>query len=211
MKLQRLFSLAFALTMACTADDPSPPPDDSHWPDAACTTYCDTVLASCGTVTGTDGGNAQYLSKAGCMAQCSTMVVGKASDRDVDTVGCRLYHAEQAAQDTTQCRAAGSNGGGVCGTNRCEVFCKQAVTRCTASYTSLVPFASYDACMSTCSGEFTFNPAKPEVYFQGPDLNCRIAHLVAANDPGTGFGPPPDHCWHIDRIGTGGFCAPASR
>jgi hypothetical protein len=202
MKIQLLF-LALASLAACSSDDHTM----SSGAPVTCESYCDTVLASCGMVAGTDGGNAQYLSRQGCLAQCSTMTLGEADDRDVDTVGCRLQHAELAAQDPSQCRAAGSNGGGVCGSNRCEVFCKQAVARCTADYTSQVPFANYGECLTTCTAEFPFDSAKAEVFFQGPDLNCRIAHLVAANDPGTGFGPPPNHCWHIDRAGTGGFCS----
>lgn len=201
MKIHLLL-LALLSLAACTTDDAPMSPGS----DVTCESYCDTVIGSCGTVTGTDGGNAQYLSREGCLAQCSTMKVGKAEDRNVDTVGCRLHYATLAGQDAKQCRAAGSNGGGVCGANRCEVFCQQAVARCTPAYISPVPYASYGDCLSTCNAEFTFDATKSEVVFQGPDLNCRIAHLVAANDPSTGFGPPPNHCWHVDRVGTGGFC-----
>jgi hypothetical protein len=184
-----------------------PSPDDA----LTCENYCDTVLASCGLVMGKNGGTAQYLSREGCLAQCASMPRGAETDKEVDSVGCRLRAAKAAAVGNKEenCRAAGAVGGGVCGRNRCAAFCKQVTTRCTAAYTSMIPYANEAECLAACGPgrAFDFDVSKPEVFFEGADLNCRIAHLVASFDPGEGFGPPSHHCWHTDVKGTGGFCA----
>src|SRR5262249_44955799 len=118
---------------------------------------------------------------------------GAAADTSGDTLGCRIYHAGNAAMDpATHCVHAGPSGGGHCGT-ACEGFCSLVVAECPTQY----PTAG--DCMTTCAG----HPADPPVstaVTTGNSRSCRIYHAVAAaSDPTT-------HCPHTGSA-AGGPCS----
>ncbi len=180
----------------------------------SCAVYCDQVVAHCTSDPGThpphepavDAGNQQYNSKAGCLAECAKMKLGTITDTAGDTVACRQYHsgAPAVANPKLHCPHAGPSGGGVCsagdaGTDRCATFCGLALQLCVADAgidPANVPFTSLSDCMNKCgTAAYTFNTAKPELMFDGKDLNCRQYHLEAASEgmPASGN----THCPHL--------------
>lgn len=188
---------------------------DSGFVDAglSCKVYCDQVTANCTSDPGThpphepaaDAGNQQYNSKAGCLYECSKMALGTISDTTGDTVGCRQYHSGLAPTNPKlHCPHAGPSGGGVCsggdaGTDRCDTFCKLALQICVVDSgipDASVPFTSLSDCTTKCANApYTFNTGRPELMFDGNDLNCRQYHLEAASEgmPGSGT----THCIHL--------------
>ncbi len=141
MRHPHLQTLILSFTAAVFSGCPSAPDaviDAQNGTDAggtlSCELYCDTTLAACGAidVSGLDAKSSQYLSKAGCLKQCASMPLGARSDRSVDSVGCRLHEATAALESPSpaRCAAAGPSGGAVCGADRCQAFCRQALSRC---------------------------------------------------------------------------------
>ena len=151
-----------------------------------CNTYCTRIATNCTDV------NSQYSSMATCMASCTHFPVGTAADIAGNTLGCRIYHAGNAATDpVTHCIHAGPSGGGHCG-DPCDGFCSLVVAECPAQY----PSAS--DCATTCAGYAT-TAAYSAAVTSGNDLSCRIYHATAAStDPST-------HCPHTGSDG-GGVC-----
>src|SRR5579884_3768518 len=110
----------------------------------SCQLYCSTIVQNC------TGQFAEYVGSEDptqlCMAMCPVwdngFSVGPTND---DTVGCRLYYAQQAATDpATNCRNAGPLGGGVCGAgaNPCQDFCSLDVQYCNNAPVNTPQYAS---------------------------------------------------------------------
>jgi hypothetical protein len=181
--------------------DPTFTPDAGA-PSQQCQTYCTTVLKNCGT--------AEYNDQAGCLALCAALDVGSPSDTTQDSVGCRTHYAGIATgpTDSTNCRAAGPLGGGVCGTNLCANFCQLDTFACTG------PNSEYDGglggCVGTCLANFNvyLTDAGNDMSFStGNSLNCRIWHLEAAVDPGLeGPNSLKTHCPHTAIAAVSGVC-----
>jgi hypothetical protein len=158
-----------------------------------CTNYCNVIMQNC------TGVHQEYLSKDVCKTLCSYMLPGvfypPAADPDnVDTLGCRLWHATVAATNpTVHCRHAGPLGAELCGTGGpCEPFCSLDWHYCTDDQP--VPIPVYDGqvmgCESVCKGDAGY------VYVEGDSgdiadpsggpidttntLNCRLWHLETA-------------------------------
>jgi hypothetical protein len=152
-----------------------------------CVDYCSTIAANC-----TDA-NLMYASTAECMATCLKFPEGEVTDTGGNTLGCRLYHAGNAAggvaNANTHCRHAGPGGDGVCGAN-CEGFC--TIVQGSCSTLPDPPYASLGACMTACAG-YTAQP--PYVAnATGNNLACRLYHATAATaNPGT-------HCPHTAMV-----------
>jgi len=151
-----------------------------------CTTYCTKVTTNC------TGSNGQYGSMDTCMASCAHFPVGSEADTAGNTLGCRIYHAGNAATDpVTHCIHAGPSGGGACG-NPCDGFCSLVDAECPTQYPSAT------ACATLCAGYAT-TPHYSAAVTSGDSLSCRIYHATnAATDPTT-------HCPHTGSDG-GGVC-----
>lgn len=185
---------AFALVVlaACGDEGNKPRADAAQKLDAAtdapvttpsCSDYCTKVMANC-TAT-----NQQYASMANCTDSCSHFMVGTSGMTAMNTVGCRIYHAELALTDpTTHCAHAGPGGGGQCG-NVCGGYCKIAVAACPAQ---VVEATCSDDCSKYASAGKPYNISIQT----GNTAECRLYHATAAaTDPG-------GHCSHVGNNST---------
>jgi hypothetical protein len=148
-----------------------------------CAAYCTAIADNC------SGVNLMYASTAECMASCGLFSVGTSADVAGNTLGCRLYHANNAAGSmqnaNTHCRHGGPGGDGLCGAN-CEGFCTIALGACSAQ--AQPPYADMGACMTACGNYATAPPYVANA--TGDNLACRLYHATAASaNPGT-------HCGH---------------
>lgn len=151
----------------------------------SCAAYCDEIQTVC------TGGNAQYAltdphrdppfsAKQQCLNMCAAMTLGTYNDGK-DSVGCRMYHADNAKKEdpATHCAHAGPYGGGVCG-DWCGAFCNLATKLCTTANGNPQQWASAQDCLSACqkypyqvdAGEFDPNDLN--------HLNCFQYHLREA-------------------------------
>lgn len=152
-----------------------------------CTTYCTRTMTNC-----TGSANAQYSSMDTCMASCSHFPVGTLADTGGNTLGCRIYHAGNAATDpNTHCIHAGPSGGTVCG-NPSDGFCSLVVAECPTQYPSAT------ACATLAAG-YAATPLYSAAVESGNNLSCRIYHATAASTD------PTTHCPHTGSDG-GGVC-----
>ena len=171
-----------------------------------CQTYCDTISAAC------TGANAMYADAAHCTGTCNQFTPGaNASETMGNTLGCRIYHAQNAMlmanAAATHCPHAGPVGAavdataGVCGSDPCTDFCTldtkvcgtdaMPVTGVTNHYTDMA------ACMTACAGfakTTPYNSTAPN----GNTLACRINHLTnaAANATAATVAAWNTHCGH---------------
>jgi len=161
------------LTAGACIDGPPPP---------TCDEYCQVITANC------DGGNAQYADMDGCIAYCADygLAAGDASDTTGNTIGCRTYHAEVAAQDpVVHCPHAGPSGGDTCG-SWCDVYCDMSANNCPGDYDD------HQDCQAYCS---TFDDSGSVGDASGNTVQCRIYHAVIAEQDG------PLHCPHAGPSG----------
>jgi hypothetical protein len=146
---------------------------------------------------GSEGGvvipaNAEYLgsedSVALCMTMCPALDVGAAiGPSNDDTLGCRIYYAEQAQGDpATNCRFGGIGGGGKCGTDPCSVFCALDLQYCNNAPVNTPAYTATPSCLAACGGGADAGSGYPYLT-TGPDLlddtdtlNCRLWHLENA-------------------------------
>lgn len=173
---------------AASIDAPSGGPDAAANPDAAaapsCTDYCTTIAANC------TAANLMYANTNECMATCMRFTPGTVGQTSGNTLGCRLYHAGNAAGSQqnadTHCRHGGPGGDGLCGSN-CEGFCTIVLGSCTGG--NMQFGGSMTTCMTECAA-FNTSP----IYVAnatGNNFACRLYHATAAaNAPGT-------HCSHV--------------
>lgn len=191
--------------------------DEDSTPDAApgrpvlalnCTTYCDTIAAAC------TGANAQYSDAAHCTGTCAAFPPGQnASETSGNTLGCRIYHAQNAmlGQDpTVHCPHAGPGGGkvdaaaGQCG-DPCLSFCTLNTKVCgtnAAPVTGVANrYADMAACMTACNGFEKTTQYSPSVN-TGNNLACRINHLTNAASS-TMANVINTHCGHTLSPATG--------
>ena len=188
------------LAAGCGDDGGTKTPDASTSIDAAsidappgsaptCADYCTKIAANC---TGT---NQQYSNAAMCMSTCALFTPGASADTGGNTLGCRVYHANNAATGPgVHCRHAGPGGDGVCGAN-CDGFCTIVQGACAAQ--AVKPYADKPACMTACGG-FATTPVYDQSVQTGNSLSCRLYHATAAS------GAPNPHCTHVTP--TGGPC-----
>ena len=155
-----------------------------------CQYYCQTIVQNCTEA------NAEFLGSEDptqlCMSMCPAFDVGTsiAATND-DTLGCRIYYAEQAGSDPqTNCRFAGVMGGGRCGSDACELFCSLDVNYCnnapvnTPAYPATASVSGQQVCLAACAGDGGY----PYLTVDAGDLldttntlNCRFWHLENAN------------------------------
>lgn len=140
---------------------------------SACGDYCGRNLANC------DMANAQYPDPQTCEAVCAHFSPGTAGEMSGDTLACRGYHTDQAANDPAgSCPAAGPYGGGTCGTTQCEAFCNLIQAICTGPNEQ---YGNEAQCLAACvtlpdaTTSFTLDTSAT-----GDTLACRGYHLQAA-------------------------------
>ncbi len=190
---------AFAALVAACGDDggkstidapqASDAASDSPAAGPTCAAYCAKITTNC-TAT-----NQQYSSMATCMASCALLPVGAMSDTSGNTLGCRLYHAGNAAAGpTVHCRHAGPGGDGVCGAN-CDGFCTIVQGACSTQIPP--PYADKAACMTAC-GNFATTPPYDQSVQTGNSLACRMYHATVATTV------PSPHCSHVKATGGAG-------
>ncbi len=165
---------------------PTAPCTDPPTEAPSCERYCDLVADTC------EGENAQYESVAQCRAACAELTPGTNADTNINTVGCRIYHAYNALLDpATHCPHAGPTGDGHCGQvgdsehAPCESFCAIAAPVCGTS-----PAAPLDP--STCTADCRELPGSgPNSHYTvargaalGDTLACRMVHAVRALQSG---------------------------
>ena len=169
--------------------------------ELTCANYCSTIMQNC------TGVNQEYLSNKVCMTLCSYMQVGvyypPASEPDnVDTLGCRLWHANVAPTNpTVHCRHAGPMGTELCG-GPCEPFCSLDWHFCTDDNGIAVYDGQVPGCESFCEGDAGFDYVEGDsgditdptgnMIDMGNTLNCRLWHLETAID----LSEPIPHCTH---------------
>jgi len=168
-----------------------------------CGAYCNQVIGAC---SGPTLNSPQYTSEAACLSYCQndmqTNFLGNWNDTAGDTVGCRVYHADnaEAFSGAVHCLHAGPSGDNVCGT-WCATYCDLIQQNCVGGTNS--QYASATACASACAGFSTSgNPGDTT----GNTVQCRIYHAGVAGNPITNAGL---HCPHAGPTG-GGQCVAAT-
>lgn len=195
-------SLAIAMTLvlaACGGDDDGD--DEGGTPDAGndltCAEYCATIDTNC------TGANKQYAMVAHCMTTCALFDEGTFDDTNGNTLGCREYHARQAASNPDlHCLHAGPAGGGdnFCG-DLCDSFCKVALEACTGAN---VAYADEAACQAACAA-FESDDPYDAGDTTGDTFECRLYHATVATTT------PDIHCPHITVASMPPHCvAPAT-
>jgi len=164
-----------------------------------CGAYCTQVIGACSSAT---LNTPQYASESACMQYCQndmqTNFLGNWNDTAGDTVGCRVYHADnaQVTGSTAHCLHAGPSGDNVCGA-WCTTYCDLVQQNCVGGNQQ---YASTSACMTACTGFSTSGNAGD---VSGNTVQCRIYHAgVAGNPVGTNAAT---HCPHAGPTG-GGVC-----
>jgi hypothetical protein len=142
---------------------------------------------------------------------------GIAASND-DTLGCRVFYAQQAGTDPAKnCAFAGLLGGGQCGTSACDDFCTADLAYCNSKAISSFPYHSQSECANDClphdggaldAGDggntgYGYPYVKEDAgelfnIESGNTLNCRMWHLNAAYQSGGGV----FHCPHTALVST---------
>jgi len=185
-KIGAIVAALAALTLACNGVlgigeatvDPTLA-DGGSTPQTGCAGYCATIMTNC------TGMNAEYIDQDTCMVMCQHFEPGLPDDTAQDSLACRTYHANAAAQDPTfHCRHAGPLGGGVCGDDPCGPYCLLDFALC--GDLNPPPFDGGESgCRAACDANFKYNTvdAGDIVPNTGNSLNCRIYHLESAYQP----------------------------
>jgi hypothetical protein len=173
------------------------PVDDAGGPNDAgadvielsCDHYCDVIMQNC------TGANAEYLSRPICMQMCPAFDINSTvADTADDTLGCRLFHANGAANTPEMsCRFAGPLGGGHCGSDPCVPFCALDVQYC--SFPKPIPYeGGTPDCEQSCGTYPYLVVDAGDTTTEGSNtLNCRLWHLETAfTSPDYGLA----HCLH---------------
>jgi hypothetical protein len=146
-----------------------------------CTAYCTAIMTNC------TAGNQQYTTMTNCMNSCMAFPVGTSADTMVDSLGCRIYHANAAASmPMLHCPHAGPGGNAFCGSN-CTGYCDIVMHFCTGA---AQVYTTHDQCMAVCGATpdtMTFNVT--DTTLQGTaQVACLLYHAQE------GSTAPMDHC-----------------
>jgi hypothetical protein len=181
-KIILMLAIAAAASAGCGDDDDTTADAAPMTLAQNCTTYCSEIATTC---TGTD---AQYPTTAGsmhCAMTCPKFPMGAATDMAMNTLGCRLYHiqnAQRTGDKATHCPHAGPGGAkvdaaaGTCG-DACSNFCALEMSTCTGANQKYTDMA---ACMSACAGFDKTTPYTGGTTPAGNTLACRLYHVTNA-------------------------------
>lgn len=183
-----------------SANQPRPPPPpsdaspplgepDASEPDAGvldapatsdCDRYCEAITTQC------LGDRADYarvdgqepLGRAECRALCPHFALAPASPQSTNTLQCRLNIVLGPLGETSDCRAAGRGGNGVCGTY-CESYCQLMRSICPFSFDIMTASAS---CESLCDERLVDRRDYDAIGAEtdAPSVQCRLWHLGRA-------------------------------
>jgi hypothetical protein len=143
-----------------------------------CASYCTGIMARC------TGAVQQYESMESCVNVCGKFAAGTLGEMTGNTLGCRVYHTEAAAEDAAvHCEHAGPGGGTQCGASICDGFCAVAPTVCPQQWQNM--------CDSRCAALTSVPPYS--INSTGDTIECRLYHLTVATVD------PTLHCPHTDR------------
>jgi hypothetical protein len=174
--------------VACGGDDDNTTdasPDGRPVLTLDCPTYCTTIQANCSAA------NGQYQDMDHCLGTCAGFDVGTSADMGgQNTLGCRLYHAQNAmisGMPDVHCPHAGPagdklTGTGICG-DPCTSFCALDAKICGTNANPITGvtnrYADTAACMTACAG-LDKNVAYSSTAANGNSLACRVNHLTNA-------------------------------
>jgi hypothetical protein len=162
---------------AASLEDDGGGPNPQRSP--TCSYYCSTIIKNC------TGPYAEFVGSGDAQSLCTTMCQVYDSNNQIsasndNTLGCRIYYAEQAASDpNTNCRIAGPLGGGVCGTSPCALFCSLDVQYCNSMTIDTPAYANVDDCATACAS-YPYMLVGPDLLDSTNTLNCRFWHLENA-------------------------------
>lgn len=152
-----------------------------------CDEYCRLAQTNC------PGDNAGYETEQDCEAACVAFPDGEFADRNVNTKGCRIYHAKAAATgEVPHCNHMGPYGAGQCGayeaqddiTGPCESYCMLLQQGCEDIF--VVSFDDLQDCAETCKDDFEGRGAEEGGTYQvavateEDSLQCRVHYAVKA-------------------------------
>jgi len=170
-----------------------------------CAYYCSLMDVNCNWTTS----NGEYETMQTCIDMCTNSHFdpgnGIAASND-DTLGCRIFYAQQARSDPAKnCRFAGLLGGGQCGTSACDDFCAVNFAYCNSKTVNTPAYGSVAECSADCTSPDAGYPYVKEDAGElfnietGNTLNCRVWHLNAAyqDTPSGNF-----HCPHTELMST---------
>lgn len=138
----------------------------------SCGSYCTTFLDACSEFSD------EFVDRPDCVTFCSERADwerGQFEDESINTVGCRLYHADIASREDpdVHCQHSGITGGNVCG-SWCANYCDLADEVCEGRSRL---FPDIEACLTACSAM----PANGRIGDESGDtIQCRIERLVRA-------------------------------
>jgi hypothetical protein len=129
-----------------------------------------------------------YESRAQCLAVCNALPVGKNSDTDENSVGCRIYHTYNSISSPEgHCSHTSPGGDGHCPSltqdkipGSCVSYCQLLAKACQTEFDE--KFADQDECLADCSKipeseegrNYTIHVAN------GDTLGCRLLNVARA-------------------------------
>lgn len=161
---------------------------------AACTAYCDAVMAAC------TGEDAVYTSDSACLSVCALLDAGDPEELSGDnTVACRNFWAQEAEREPAEfCSAAGPGGAGRCGSD-CEAYC--------ALYPQVCPDEAdaqgTETCIEACGALVDQRDFDVVRDHGGDTVECRLVHVTSAALNATA------HCQHAQLAPTQPWCVSA--
>jgi len=165
----------------------------------SCQTYCNAFMDICNDDDTVIQFNWNYGDMQECLDVCAAFPLGAVSDVNVNSIGCRTYHAQAAnttGNTSYHCPHASSTGGNYCGTY-CQAYCNMSLHECTIAngYTVMGSAAlnTYDTCMKICPNYPMGNIGLDTVV---NTLACRLYHSQAAIETGDLI-----HCTHASPNG----------
>lgn len=157
------------------------PPKDAP----TCDEYCNIEMVAC------TGSLAQYENEAQCQATCRALEPGTNDDEELDTVGCRRYHAFASTLSAeVHCSHSGPTGDGHCGSpgkqedgesGNCDAYCRLVAAACPDEFAAELVDA--DQCKEAC---LELTEAKRDAKYsianakKSDDLSCRVLHTTRA-------------------------------
>lgn len=163
-----------------------------------CAAFCAQAMTTC------TGINTQFSgSTTKCLTRCATWSTGTIADRLTNTLGCRQYHLNVAASNTSLLAAHCPHIGmadtqSQCG-SRCDAFCALAIGTCTSTY-GTPPYATLSACTTACAN-FAFTGNTDDL--TGDTFQCREHYLGVAADATTDVSTKKtDNCPYIRQVST---------
>jgi len=192
----RLYHAQFALETSNLVHCTHQSPNGGGVCGQPCDAYCNQVTKICPALNAS-----QYLTLSACSQYCLNDMnnrQGNWNDTSGDTIGCRIYHSDNAQilNAAAHCAHAGPSGDNVCG-SWCTVYCDLVQQNCIGSNTQ---YSSPSVCMSTCA---TMNTNGNPGDVSGNTVQCRIYHAGVAGNPVQTNAQL--HCPHAGPTG-GGVC-----